>query len=72
LGAALVFALPSALALSGGEIASRISQTLPALRVGDDAFLAVATTWPVGMAVVAGWAVVGWLLGALLVERRDV
>jgi ABC-2 type transport system permease protein len=40
--------------------------------VGDDAFLAVATTWPVGMAVVAGWAVVGWLLGALLVERRDV
>jgi ABC-2 type transport system permease protein len=72
LGAALVFALPPALALSGGEIASRISQTLPALRVGDDAFLAVATTWPVGMAVVAGWAVVGWLLGALLVERRDV
>ena len=72
LGAALVFALPPALALSGGEIASRISQALPALRVGDDAFLAVATTWPVGMAVVAGWAVVGWLLGALLVERRDV
>jgi ABC-2 type transport system permease protein len=72
LGAALVFALPPALALSGGEIASRISQALPALRVGDDAFLAVATTWPVGMAVVAGWAIVGWLLGALLVERRDV
>jgi ABC-2 type transport system permease protein len=72
LGAALVFVLPPALALAGGELASKVSQALPALRVGEDAFLAVATTWPVGMAVVAAWAVGGWVLGAIVLERRDV
>jgi ABC-2 type transport system permease protein len=72
LGVALVFVAPPALALSGGDLASRISQSLPALRVGEDAFLAVTTTWPVGMAVVAAWAVGGWVLGAVLFERRDV
>ena len=72
LGAALVFVLPPALALWGKELAMRASQALPALRVGEDAFAAVATTWPVGLAVVAGWAVVAWLLGAVLLERRDV
>lgn len=72
LAAALVFVLPPALALAGGDLASRASQALPALRVGEDAFLAVATSWPIGMAVVAGWAVVGWVLGAVLLERRDV
>jgi ABC-2 type transport system permease protein len=40
--------------------------------VGEDAFLAVATRWPVGMAIVAAWAVGVWVLGALLLERRDV
>jgi ABC-2 type transport system permease protein len=34
--------------------------------------LAVSTTWPVGMAVVGAWALVVWLLGAVLLERRDV
>ena len=58
--------------VAGGEVAARISQSLPALRVGEDAFLAVATTWPVGMAVVSAWAVGVWLLGAVLLERRDV
>lgn len=72
IGAALVFVLPPALALTGEEFAERASQALPALRVGEDAFLAVSTTWPVGMGVAAGWAVVAWLLGALLLERRDV
>jgi ABC-2 type transport system permease protein len=72
LGAALVFALPPVLALVGGRIASTVSQALPALRVGEDAFLAVGTTWQVGMAVVAGWAVIGWVLGAILLERRDI
>ena len=28
--------------------------------------------WPVGLAVVAGWTVGAWLLGAALLERRDV
>jgi ABC-2 type transport system permease protein len=72
LGAALVFALPPVLALTGGKLAWTVSQALPALRVGEDAFLAVETTWPVGMAVVAGWAIVGWVLSALLLARRDV
>ena len=72
IGAALVFVLPPALALWGRELAMRASQALPALRVGEDAFAAVATTWPVGLVVVAGWAVLAWLLGAVLLERRDV
>jgi ABC-2 type transport system permease protein len=72
IGAALVFVLPPALALWGKELAMRASQALPALRVGEDAFAAVATTWPVGLAVVGGWAVLAWLLGAVLLERRDV
>jgi ABC-2 type transport system permease protein len=72
IGAALVFVLPPALALWGKELAMRASQALPALRVGEDAFAAVATSWPVGMAIVAGWAVVAWLLGAVLLARRDV
>ena len=71
-GVALVFVLPPALALAGGPIASRASQGLPALRVGEDAFLAVTTPWQVGMAILAGWAVAVWVLGAALLERRDV
>jgi ABC-2 type transport system permease protein len=69
LGMALVFVLPPVLALAGVE---RLSQALPALRVGEDAFLSAATSWPVGLAVVGGWAVVAWALSAVLLERRDV
>jgi ABC-2 type transport system permease protein len=72
LGVALVFVAPPALALVGNDLASRVSQSLPSLRVGEDAFLAVATSWQVGMAVVAGWAVGTWVLGAVLLERRDI
>jgi ABC-2 type transport system permease protein len=71
-GLALVMLLPPALALSGGWWQVRLSQALPALRVGEDAFLAAATTWQVGMAVIAAWAVAAWVLGAVLLERRDV
>jgi ABC-2 type transport system permease protein len=71
-GMALVFVAPPVLALAGGDVAARVAQALPALRVGQDAFLAVTTTWPVGMAVVAAWAVGLWVLGAVLLERRDV
>ncbi len=71
-GMALVFVLPPAFALAGGDVASRVSQGLPALRVGGDAFLAVGTPWTVGMAIVAAWAVVVWAAGAALLERRDV
>ncbi len=72
IGAALVLVLPPVLALTGKDLAQRASQALPALRVGEDAFLAVSTSWPVGMGVVAGWSTVAWLLGAVLLERRDV
>ena len=72
IGATLVLVAPPALALAGSDLAARISQSLPALRVGEDAFLAVATSWPVGMAVVAAWALGVWVLGAVLLERRDV
>jgi ABC-2 type transport system permease protein len=40
--------------------------------VGEDAFLAVATPWPVGMAILTAWAVGAWVVGAVLLERRDV
>lgn len=72
LGVALVFVAPPALALVGTRLASRISQALPALRVGEDAFLATATPWQVGMAVLAAWAVGTWVVGAALFARRDV
>jgi ABC-2 type transport system permease protein len=71
-GTALVFVLPPVFALAGGRIWARVSQGLPALRVGEDAFLAVATPWPLGMAVVAAWAAGVWAVGAVLLERRDV
>jgi ABC-2 type transport system permease protein len=72
LGMALVFVLPPVLALAGSRWAELLSQALPALRVGEEAFLAVGTSWPVGLAVVGGWAVAAWALGAVLLERRDV
>nr|WP_239522005.1 ABC transporter permease [Geodermatophilus sabuli] len=71
-GVALVFMLPPLLALAGGVVASRASQALPALRVGEDPFLAVPTTWPVGLVVCGAWAVGAWAIGAVLLERRDV
>jgi ABC-2 type transport system permease protein len=71
LGVALVFMGPPVLALAGGELASRVSQALPALRVGEDAFLAVPTGWPGGLAVCGAWALGAWVLGAVLLERRD-
>ncbi len=72
LGVALVFVLPPGLALAGGAVAERLSQALPALRVGEDSFLAVDTSWPVGLAVTAGWAAAVWALAAVLLVRRDV
>lgn len=71
-GAALVLVLPPVLALAGGRLGGRVSQGLPSLRVGEESFLAVPTSWPVGLAVAAAWALVAWALAALLLERRDV
>jgi ABC-2 type transport system permease protein len=72
LGAVLVLALPPVLAIAGGRLGGRISQALPSLRVGEETFLAVPTPWPVGLAVAAAWALVAWVLAAVLLERRDV
>ncbi|WP_051683974.1 ABC transporter permease [Blastococcus sp. URHD0036] len=72
LGIALVFVLPPVLAVGGSRWTSLGSQALPALRVGRESFLAVTTTWPVGLAVAGAWAVGAWVLGALLLERRDL
>jgi ABC-2 type transport system permease protein len=63
---------PPVLALAGGAVASRLSQALPALRVGEDPFLAVGTPWPIGMGIVGAWALVLWLVGAVSVGRLDV
>lgn len=71
-GIALVLVLPPVLALAGGRVGGRVSQALPALRVGEDSFLAVPTGWPVGLLVALGWAAVAWALSAVLLERRDV
>jgi ABC-2 type transport system permease protein len=71
-GLALVMVLPPALALADGPWPERLSEALPALRVGEDSFLAAPTSWQVGMAVLAAWAVVAWALGAVLLARRDV
>ncbi|WP_336032688.1 ABC transporter permease [Geodermatophilus sp. FMUSA9-8] len=72
LGIALVFVGPPALAIAGGRTAELLSQALPSLRVGEDSFLAVPTTWPVGLAVAGAWAAGAWAAGAVLLERRDV
>jgi len=72
LGVALVFVLPPGLALAGGAVAERLSQALPALRVGEDSFVAADTSWPVGLAVTAGWAAAVWVLAAVLLVRRDI
>jgi ABC-2 type transport system permease protein len=72
LGLALVLVLPPALALAGGRVGGRVSQALPALRVGEETFLAVPTGWQVGLAVAAAWSAVAWAASAVLVERRDV
>jgi len=71
-GMALVMLLPPVLTMSGGWWQIRISQALPALRIGEHTFLSAATPWQVGTAVIGAWAVGAWLLGAVLLERRDV
>jgi ABC-2 type transport system permease protein len=70
-GTALVFFAPLLVALAP-DWAARSAKAMPALRVGRDTFLAEATSWQVGTAVTAAWAVGAWVLGVVLLERRDV
>ena len=50
-------------------VATRGSFGVPA---GGDVLLAGATGWRFGLVVVAAWALVIWLVGVVLTERRDV
>jgi ABC-2 type transport system permease protein len=72
LGIALVLVLPPLLAADGRRLSVVIGEALPALRVGADPFLAGAETWPAGLAVLGAWALAGWVLAAVSLERRDV
>jgi ABC-2 type transport system permease protein len=69
---ALVLVAPPLLVADGRRLTERISELLPALRVGEDAFLAGVDRWTIGLAVASAWAVGVWLLSAVLLERRDV
>ena len=66
------FALHPLLAVSETTAGDRIARYVPALRVGEDAFLAVQTSWQAGLLVLGAWAGVAWVLGGYLLERRDV
>jgi ABC-2 type transport system permease protein len=72
LGMVLVLLLPPLLAAEGGRVTEWLSYALPALRVGEDAFLVGHAGWAAGLAVVGAWALGAWALGAVLLERRDV
>ena len=50
-------------------VATRGSFGVP---TGGDLLLAGATGWPAGLLVTGSWALAVWLLGAVLLERRDV
>jgi ABC-2 type transport system permease protein len=70
-GMGLVFFAPLLVALAPDRIAE-LAKVMPALRVGRDTFLAEATSWQTGTTITATWAVGLWVLGAVLLERRDV
>lgn len=68
----VLFLLHPLLAISETSAAERLGRFVPALRVGEDAFLAVQTTWQLGLLVLVGWAGATWALGAVLLAQRDV
>jgi hypothetical protein len=67
----VLVALPPALALAGGMWPERLSGALPALPVDGGALLSTSTTGPVGIAGIAAVAVGAWVLGAIVLARRD-
>lgn len=71
LGTTIVFFAPLLVALAP-DWAARSATLMPALRVGRDTFLAEATSWQMGTAVITAWAVGMWVLAAIVLERRDV
>ena len=71
-GLALVLVAPPLLAADGRRASRWIAEALPALRVGEDPFLAGPAAWTVGLAVVGAWAAAVWIGSAVVLERRDV
>ncbi len=69
---ALVLVLPPLLAADGRRLPQLLGDSLPALRVGADPFLAGPAAWTTGLAVLGAWALVGWAVSAAVLERRDV
>jgi ABC-2 type transport system permease protein len=69
---ALVLVLPPLLGADGRRLTRLLGEALPALRVGAEPFLAGPDAWTAGLAVVGAWALVGWAVAALVLERRDV
>jgi ABC-2 type transport system permease protein len=72
LGVVLVLVAAPLLAADDRPVTRWLADALPALRVGEDAFLAGPESWPVGTAVLLAWSVGAWLVAAALLERRDV
>jgi ABC-2 type transport system permease protein len=72
IGLALVLVVPPLLAADGRRLTEQLSEVLPALRVGEDAFLAGPDAWTAGLAAAGVWALGAWVLCAVLLERRDV
>jgi ABC-2 type transport system permease protein len=72
IGLALVLVVPPLLAADGRRLTEQLSEVLPALRVGEDAFLAGPDAWTAGLAAAGVWALGAWVLSAVLLERRDV
>ena len=68
----LVLLLPPLLAAEGGRVTEWLSYGAAGAARGRGRVPGRAATWPAGLAVVAAWAVGAWLLGAALLERRDV
>jgi ABC-2 type transport system permease protein len=69
---ALVLVLPPLLGADGRRLTRVLAEALPALRVGADPFLAGPDAWTAGLVVLGAWALVGWVLAAAVLERRDV
>ena len=67
----VLVALPPALALAGGMWPERSSWALPALSADGGALLATSTT-VAGISGIAAVAAGAWVLGAIVLERRDV
>jgi ABC-2 type transport system permease protein len=69
---ALVLVAPPVLAADDRRLTELLAQALPAMRVGEDAFLAGVSGWVAGTAVLAAWAAGAWLLAAVVLARREV